>query len=289
MSLNSPRFKNNPRLQQAAQNSPPIKTMEKGQAVAILQQAFLDLGYSMPKSTKNGSPDGDFGSETYNVVVAFQRKYGLSVDGAVGLQTMTKLDQLLPTGGGAGPAPAPAPPPPVPGVPYNVPGVKTVLAQPSPMGCWATVYCMMRCWKEQNSYSIRDAVLKVGQKWATQYDKSFPPTMQGMPPGDFGSFLRDARMSHQPMANLPISDWARLLRQHGLLWIGASVDVHPNTGLHSRILEGITGNGQPESTSMKIIDPDGGRRYTEAFMVFLAKYESGIRSVSGEYFQIRHF
>lgn len=282
MALNSPRFKNNARLQQAANNSPSIKLMEKGPAVAILQQAFLDLGFQMPKSTKNGSPDGDFGSETYNVVIAFQKKHGLSVDGAVGRQTMTKLDQLLPTAG-------PVTPPQNTGVPYNVPGIKTVVAQPSPMGCWATVYCMMRSWKDQRSYGIREAVLKVGQKWATQYDKSFPPNATGLPSADFGPFLRDARMSHQPMANLPVEEWARLLRQHGLLWIGASVTMNPNTGLHSRILEGMTGTGQPASTSMKIIDPDGGKQYSEPFMVFLAKYEAGIRTATGDYYQIRHF
>lgn len=282
MALTSPRFKNNARLQQAAENRPSIKLMEKGPAVAILQQAFLDLGFQMPKSTKNGGPDGDFGSETYNTVIGFQKKHGLTVDGAVGRQTMTKLDQLLPNA-------APPAPTPTSNVPYQVPGIKTVLAQPSPMSCWATVYCMMRSWKDQSSYGIRDSVLKVGQKWATHFDKSYPPTKQGLPSSEFGPFLREARMTHQPMVNLPIEEWARLLRQHGLLWIGASVTINPNTGLHSRILEGITGNGQPESTSMKIIDPDGGKQYSEPFMVFLAKYESGIRSVSKEYFQIRHF
>jgi|GEM_PF-2477680 len=59
--------------------------------------------------------------------------------------------------------------------------------------------------------------------------------------------------------------------------------------LHSRMLEAIIGTGKPESTRMQIIDPDGGRRYTEPFMAFLAKYEAGIQSVSGDYFQIRHF
>jgi peptidoglycan hydrolase-like protein with peptidoglycan-binding domain len=282
MALSSPRFRNDARLQQAAENRPPLRIRERGPAVTILQQAFIDLQFPMPRSTSNGSPDGIFGSETYNVVTSFQRRHGLSVDGVIGRQTMTKLDQLLPNAGPPGP-------PRNVGVPYNVPGMKTVVAQPSPMSCWATVYCMMRSWKDQSSYSIRDAVLRVGQKWAEHYDRSYPPARRGLPSAEFGPFLRAANMRHQPMANLPVDEWARLLRQHGLLWIGASVTVNPNTGLHSRILEGITGTGQPASTSMKIIDPAGGRQYTEQFPVFLAKYESGIRTASGEYFQIRHF
>ena len=329
-----------------------MKWPEKGEPVAIVQQALLDLGFSLPFTNKSGSPDGIFGGETLKAVQAFQKKYGLIQDGVVGKQTMAKLDSLLP---------GKADPKPFSSIPYQVPGIKTVLAQPSPMSCWATVYCMMRSWKDQTSYPIREAVLKVGTKWANYYDKSFaqttvapihgappihgtgsapihggtlihgvppihgvgnspihvanpthgappihgagnppihgvilspgtPPSQPtGLPPNEFAPFLEDAKMAHQPMINLPMEQWAILLRTHGLLWIGASVTIHPNTGLHSRILEGMTGDGNPGSTFMKIIDPDGGKQYLEPFLVFLAKYEAGILSVGGEYFQIRHF
>ncbi len=282
MTLTAPRFRNNARLQQAARNAPSMKRGERGEPVAIVQQSFIDLGFPMPKSTKQGKPDGSYGQETYNVAWAFQTKHKLSIDGAVGKQTMEKLDQLLqgapaPSGSSAA------------SVPYTVPGTKKVIAQPSSMSCWATVYCMMRSWKVQRSLEIRESVLAVGRRWAEMYDRSYPPTNQGMPASDFGVFLREANMRHQEMGNLRIEDWAQLLRTHGLLWIGASVTMQPNTGLHSRILEGIIGTGQPESTTMQIIDPADGRRYTEPFLAFLAKYEAGIMSVSGDYFQVRHF
>jgi hypothetical protein len=282
MPLTSPRFRDNMRLQQASRNAPSMKWGERGEPVAIVQQAFIDLGFPMPKSTLSGKPDGAFGQETYNVAWAFQKKHQLSVDGAVGKQTMEKLDQLLQNAPSSAPTSSNS-------VPYAVPGVKTVVAQPSSMSCWATVYCMMRSWKMQRSFEIRESVAAVGAKWAEKYDKSYPPTNQGMPSTEFGAFLQDARMQHQPMGNLTIDDWATLLRTHGLLWIGASVNMQPHTGLHSRILEAIIGTGQPESTRMQIIDPAGGKRYTEPFMAFLAKYEAGIMSVSGEYFQVRHF
>jgi len=148
---------------------------------------------------------------------------------------------------------------------------------------------MMKSWKDQASYPIRDAVGAVGVKWRDYYDASFAAPPQGLPSSEFGPFLVAARMSHEPMMNLTIEGWVSLLRRHGLLWIGASVTINPNTGLHSRILEGMAGDGTPSGTTMKMIDPDGGRQYVEPFMVFLAKYESGILSVGGEYFQIRHF
>ena len=62
-------------------------------------------------------------------------------------------------------------------------------------------------------------------------------------------------MGHEPMANLTVERWAGLLHTYRLLWIGASVTINPNTGLHSRILEGITGTGEPAGTLMQIIDP----------------------------------
>jgi peptidoglycan hydrolase-like protein with peptidoglycan-binding domain len=279
--LNSPRFASNQRLQKASENSPAIRWPESGDAIAILQQALIDLGFPLPSSTtKSGGPDGILGTETLKAIRAFQKKHGLTIDGVVGRQTMNKLDVLLPTG---------PTPPPTPLIPYRVPGIKSVLAQPSSMSCWATVYCMMRSWKEQQSFPIRDAVLKVGTKWANYYDKSYPPTNAGLPSDQFAPFLADAGMTHQPMANLMIEQWARLMRRHGLLWIGAAVTTAVNSGLHSRILEGMHGDGHHDSTWMKIIDPDGGKTYDEPFMIFLAKYEAGIMSVGGDYFQIRHF
>ena len=285
MPLHSPRFATNTRLQRAAENRPPVRWPEHGDAIAVLQRAFIDLGFPMPQSTvRRGAPDGIFGTETLRTTKTFQARNGLVADGVIGKKTMTKLDTLLP-----GPAPVhPLPIPPA--IPYRVPGTKTVVAQPSPMSCWATVYCMMRSWKDQVSYPIRDALERVGAKWAHYYDLSYPPTQQGLPPAEFGPFLRDAAMGHEPMANLTVERWADLLHTYGLLWIGASVTINPNTGLHSRILEGITGTGDPAGTFMQIIDPAGGRQYSEAFLIFLAKYESGIRSVgNSEYFQIRHF
>ncbi len=107
MALKSPRFAANRQLQQAAVNAPPIMRNSAGPHVAILQQAFIDLGMDMKLSTKKGPPDGIFGGETESRVWQFQARTGLVRDGIVGHATMTKLDELLPT---AGPPPFPLPP-----------------------------------------------------------------------------------------------------------------------------------------------------------------------------------
>jgi peptidoglycan hydrolase-like protein with peptidoglycan-binding domain len=75
MALQSPRFGGNARLRQASENNPALSQGEQGEAVAIVQLALVDLGYSLPRTTAAGStlPDGIFGPETLSAVIAFQR------------------------------------------------------------------------------------------------------------------------------------------------------------------------------------------------------------------------
>ena len=95
MALTSPRFARNDRLQAAANNQPPLKTGETGEAVEILQQALIDLGASMPRSTNpSGLTDGIYGPETAATVTAFQASQGLSQDGIAGKDTLGKLDSI---------------------------------------------------------------------------------------------------------------------------------------------------------------------------------------------------
>lgn len=111
MALTSDRFKNNTRLQAAARNEPAMRWGERGDPVAIVQKAYIDLGYSMPGSTDGGAMDGIFGKETYAVTRNFQSKHSLGVDGIIGKQTLHELDRLL---GGVTPGPTPPAPKPVP-------------------------------------------------------------------------------------------------------------------------------------------------------------------------------
>ena len=107
MALRSPRFASNARLQRAADNNPPLRRGEIGEAVRLLQQALIDLGFSMPISVRRfDTPDGIYGDETAVRVRDFQTKYRFSPNCIAGRDTLAKLDALLPD---------PAPPlPPLP-------------------------------------------------------------------------------------------------------------------------------------------------------------------------------
>jgi peptidoglycan hydrolase-like protein with peptidoglycan-binding domain len=96
MALISLRFSRDPRLQQASENNPPLKQGERGEAVATVQRALVDLGFDMPITTGHGTklPDGIFGPETARVVREFQAANALEVDGVVGRHTLQKLEEL---------------------------------------------------------------------------------------------------------------------------------------------------------------------------------------------------
>ena len=95
LNLTSPAYMGDPRLEDAYDNSPAMRWGEEGDPVKKVQQGLIDDGFAMPISTEQtGEPDGIFGSETFSVVKKFQAKYSLSQDGAVGRETMGKLDEL---------------------------------------------------------------------------------------------------------------------------------------------------------------------------------------------------
>jgi hypothetical protein len=97
MALKSMRFAFDKRLEQVSQNNPTMKYGERGDAVASVQGALVDLGYSMPVTTSGGrnSPDGIFGAETERVVRQYQRDEGLDADGIVGRFTIAALDDAM--------------------------------------------------------------------------------------------------------------------------------------------------------------------------------------------------
>ncbi len=63
----------------------------KGEQVRQVQQKLIEYGYL------KGTADGVFGQKTYDAVVWFQRKNGLSVDGVVGRKTAAALGLNLPS------------------------------------------------------------------------------------------------------------------------------------------------------------------------------------------------
>lgn len=68
-----------------------LRKGDTGEEVKLLQKKLILLGYNLG----NNGVDGNFGIKTYNAVVAFQKKYKLTVDGLVGAQTQTAISKAL--------------------------------------------------------------------------------------------------------------------------------------------------------------------------------------------------
>lgn len=73
----------------AAQSAPIVSMGARSEKVALIQQRLKQWGYY------KGDVDGHFGRGTYNAVVSFQRKNGLTVDGRVGSATAAAMGVSL--------------------------------------------------------------------------------------------------------------------------------------------------------------------------------------------------
>lgn len=81
----------------APSKRPTLSVGSKGDAVVTLQKRLLELGYKLPRY----GADGDFGNETKEAVIAFQKNAfpndRSEWDGVVGEKTWAKLDEAKPT------------------------------------------------------------------------------------------------------------------------------------------------------------------------------------------------
>jgi hypothetical protein len=252
---------------------------ERSNDVRIIQQSIIDLGVA-PLTTpvkKYGTPDGIFGSETKRAVKKYQTSKGLGADGVVGQNTMRALDADLPN---AGPKLPPLPGP----NRYVIPGIvaaRNQLQQGHNNLCWAYTYTMMLSWKRQQSLNARQVVAEVGATWAANFDAN-----QTLSWTRTSSFYRDAKMRIEPMMSFQISEWTEMLKAYRPLALHGLNNSLSNG--HVRMLYGVQGDGEPQTTTMLILDPWLGADYGEAYEKFLAKYEGGGAQV-GRTAQIAHF
>ncbi|UFU01348.1 peptidoglycan-binding protein [Radiobacillus kanasensis] len=63
---------------------------DEGPFVKEVQQGLIRAGFALPVY----GADGIYGEETKRAVMKFQRRYGLTVDGLVGPQTLDKLSEV---------------------------------------------------------------------------------------------------------------------------------------------------------------------------------------------------
>jgi peptidoglycan hydrolase-like protein with peptidoglycan-binding domain len=92
VTLLSPHWAANARVQRAANNLPPLRVGDPDKvAVKLLQEALIQNGFTM----KAGA-DGAFGPQTANAVIAAEKHFGFKVDaGVAGREVIGALDLAL--------------------------------------------------------------------------------------------------------------------------------------------------------------------------------------------------
>jgi GH24 family phage-related lysozyme (muramidase) len=150
---------------------------------------------------------------------------------------------------------------------YSVPGVLPIIAQPTPMTCWAAVITMMYSWKNSISLPIRDALGRIDSRFVAMFDAN-----HGLDGNSANDLYNAAGLVQLNGFNPTIEGWLSLLQKYGPLYV--DVGYATGTTTHAIIVSGISDDGTPAGTSITYIDPIGGNTVTISFKDFLVKYEA---------------
>ena len=119
------------------------------------------------------------------------------------------------------------------------------------MSCWAAAAAMIIGWRDCLDIDPED-VARASGRWADYRD--------GMRPDDIDAFADTWGLHVEPVESLTIAHLRDLLQTNGPLWVGEASD-----GLHVIVIAGVHGDGTPEGTFVRVLDPwpEGrGERYT---------------------------
>ena len=145
------------------------------------------------------------------------------------------------------------------------------LRQSSAMSCWATVYAMMKSWRDESALSVKSVVSDLGTPWDDYYVKD-----TGLPGGKEKEFVEAVGMETKPPANYTLQAYVDMLREHGPLWIIMGDGISS----HALVLVGIYGKYETadkeayEKTTVEFIDPLTGTYHYESALEFAHKFES---------------
>jgi len=137
------------------------------------------------------------------------------------------------------------------------------------MTCWATVTTMMMDWRDNQSMPIDAALGKIGPTWLAKFTAN-----RGLMSSEKGQFLAAAGLQAEPPMSYSVEGWLQMLRTYGPLWVTTDEDPTAAFAIHARIIAAIEGDGTPDGTSFRIVDPATATEYSETVSAFMQKFES---------------
>lgn len=170
----------------------------------------------------------------------------------------------------------------------SVQGLVPPIRQPSGMTCWATVSTRMVSWQESVSLPIEEVMDRAGSEYRAKFDAD-----QGLPGNEKNQFLAALGLRAEPPMSYSVDGLRSLLAGHGPLWVTTDEDPSEDFAIHARIITGMSGNGNPDDTSLRIVDPATGSEGVESFSEFMRKFEDvaiGDMADGGDFrVQVVHF
>lgn len=153
-------------------------------------------------------------------------------------------------------------------VDVSVDGLVPAIAQPTPSTCWATAAAILYSWKNQTSSEIATILSNAAPQFLPMFQAD-----QALPGNQKGDLLLSFGLTAEPPEDFTVDGWVQLLQNYGPLWVTTNEGTAQNFSVHARILKGISGDGNPDTTFMDIIDPGDGSEYNESVTDFTNKFD----------------
>jgi hypothetical protein len=149
---------------------------------------------------------------------------------------------------------------------YNVHPLKQTTA----IGCWATVYTMLKSWNDRKDWTVGDAVASLGSDYVNQFVRD-----RGLVGGGEREFVKQANMVAEPPADYSLLGYVDMLKKDGPLW----VTLGDGLSSHALVLVGVYGNSTENTTQayddavFEFIDPMTGTYRYQSAVNFMTSFE----------------
>lgn len=144
------------------------------------------------------------------------------------------------------------------------------------MSCWAAAAAMLVGWRDCVPIDPEQVARGAG-RWQAYRD--------GLTPEDVYTLAHAWSLVVEPPRRYNVGDLRELLEQFGPLWVGEA-----SPGLHVVVIAGMSGDGTPEGTRLRIADPwpiGKGERYSITFSEWAQRLEAA-SELSGGQAQVLH-
>jgi len=160
---------------------------------------------------------------------------------------------------------------------FTVSGIVPAIQQPTPNTCWATAATILYSWKNNASSDIPTVISTAAAQFLPMFQGD-----QGLPGDQKPALLQSMGLTTEPPEDYSIDGWLQLLQTYGALWVTTNEGSGQLFSAHARILKGISGDGNPDTTMLEIVDPGDGTEHTESVSAFTNKFDDVARKDLGD-------